>query len=135
MANIATITGVKEVLANIKQKDLHLAVRLQLGLKAAGLLLQRESQKLVPVDTGNLKVSAFTRSFGAGWSAKVTVGYTAAYAIYVHEAVGMKLKGQDRPTKGKFWDPQDRAQAKFLEEPARRMAPLLRATIKKYMQI
>lgn len=31
------------------------------GLFAAGLRLQRESQKLVPIDTGNLKGSAFTR--------------------------------------------------------------------------
>lgn len=31
------------------------------GLLAAGLLLQRESQLRVPVDTGNLKASAFTR--------------------------------------------------------------------------
>ena len=30
------------------------------GLLLAGLRLQRESQKLVPVDTGNLKSSAFT---------------------------------------------------------------------------
>lgn len=31
------------------------------GLRLAGLRLQRESQLLVPVDTGNLKNSAFTK--------------------------------------------------------------------------
>lgn len=31
------------------------------ALLVAGLRLQRESQKLVPVDTGNLRASAFTR--------------------------------------------------------------------------
>lgn len=31
------------------------------GLVIAGLRIQRESQKLVPVDTGNLKGSAFTK--------------------------------------------------------------------------
>jgi hypothetical protein len=31
------------------------------GLLLGGLFLQRESQKIVPVDTGNLKASAFTR--------------------------------------------------------------------------
>lgn len=57
----------------------------------------------------------------------VIVGYTAAYAIYVHERVEMKLKGQPRrkPSKGKYWDPQGRAQAKFLEEPARTLQPEL----------
>ena len=59
----------------------------------------------------------------------VEVGYTAAYALYVHEAVAMKLKGKPRSvrrgkkkgSRGKYWDPQGRAQAKFLEEPARTM--------------
>lgn len=50
----------------------------------------------------------------------VVVGYTAAYAVFVHEAP-MTLKGEKRPTKGKFWDPQGRAQNKFLEQPARTM--------------
>lgn len=31
------------------------------GLLVAGLRLQRDSQELVPIDTGNLKASAFTR--------------------------------------------------------------------------
>ena len=54
-------------------------------------------------------------------SESVIVGYTAKYALYVHENTEMTLKGQKRPGKnrGKFWDPQGRAQAKFLETPAR----------------
>lgn len=53
----------------------------------------------------------------------VIVGFTAAYALYVHERVAMKLKGLPRkkPSKGRYWDPIPRAQAKFLEEPARTM--------------
>ena len=107
------------------------------GLKKAGLLLQRESQKVVPVDLGVLKASAFTRETGAGFATVVYVGYTAAYAIYVHELVGMKLKGQPRGGghKGKYWDPQGRGQAKFLEEPARRLAPELRKIILENMKI
>lgn len=51
----------------------------------------------------------------------VLVGYTASYALAVHEKVEMKLAGQPRqkPRKGYYWDPQGRAQAKFLETPAR----------------
>ena len=51
----------------------------------------------------------------------VIVGYTAAYALYVHERIEMKWKGMPRhaPSKGFYWDPQGRAQAKFLEAPAR----------------
>jgi hypothetical protein len=39
----------------------------------------------------------------------------------------MKWKGKPRhkPKKGRYWDPQGRAQAKFLEQPAREMQPEL----------
>ena len=60
----------------------------------------------------------------------VIVGYTANYAVYVHESIEMKLKGKPRPNKkGKFWDPQNRAQAKFLEQPARDRLPELNRVI------
>lgn len=81
----------------------------------------------------------------------VVVGYSAAYALYVHEKVEMKWKGLPRgqgfsvnkkgqvvvpkhimhaaetggkvggANRGFYWDPQGRAQAKFLEQPAREM--------------
>lgn len=65
-------------------------------------------------------------------SPSVAVGYSAAYALYVHESIEMKLKGQKRRGargKGMYWDPQDRAQAKFLEQPARELRPELRRII------
>lgn len=50
----------------------------------------------------------------------VAVGYTAAYALAVHENIEMKLRGEPRASgKGRYWDPQGRGQAKFLEQPAR----------------
>ncbi len=53
----------------------------------------------------------------------VAVGYTTNYALYVHEAVGMKLKGVPRPKgRGAYWDPQGKAGAKFLEGPARELS-------------
>lgn len=56
------------------------------------------------------------------------VGYTAGYAIYVHENMeiwppGMRLAGQPRPRgRGYYWDPQGQAQPKFLEQPARELS-------------
>lgn len=136
MANIAGITGVQEVVRNLKLATVGMAMGCSRGLRLAGLKLQRESQRLVPVNFGVLKASAFTRSSGAGFDTVVIVGYTARYALYVHELVQMKLKGQPRPKgRGKYWDPQGRGQAKFLEEPARRMANELRNTIKEQMNI
>jgi len=66
----------------------------------------------------------------------VIVGYTAAYAVYVHENIEMKGKGQPRPKKkgggsgGSYWDPQGRAQSKFLETPARTLQPELAKIIR-----
>lgn len=50
----------------------------------------------------------------------IQVGYSAPYAIYVHEAVEMRLWGKPRKSGiGVYWDPLGEAQAKFLETPAR----------------
>lgn len=48
-------------LAVIVRRAMAGGAKLLQALFLAGLRLQRESQKLVPVDTGNLKGSAFTR--------------------------------------------------------------------------
>lgn len=138
MALISKLEGVAEVLSNLNRSNAALAVRFEQGVKLAGLMLQRESQKLVPVHFGVLKNSAFTRAEGSGFDTDVNVGYTAAYAVYVHEAVGMVLKGQPRTGKnahGRYWDPQGRAQAKFLEEPARRLTPQLLKMIQQIARI
>lgn len=125
-ALIPQVLGVPEVIKSLRRKNAMMALGISRGVRKASLHLQRESQKLVPVDTGNLKASAFARVEGTGYNTVGSVGYTAAYAIYVHENVQMKLKGQPRSgSRGKYWDPQGRAQAKFLEEPARRLAPEL----------
>lgn len=53
----------------------------------------------------------------------VAVGYTASYALWVHEARGMVLKGRPRPHgRGSYWDPLGVAKAGFLLDPARRLA-------------
>ena len=55
----------------------------------------------------------------------VIVGYTANYALHVHEMID-KETGDPRvgegvprrkPHKGMYWDPQGKAQSKFLEQP------------------
>jgi ABC-type sulfate/molybdate transport systems ATPase subunit len=67
----------------------------------------------------------------------VVVGYTAKYALAVHEKVGMILKGQSRKSgsgKGKYWDPQGKAKAKFLEDPARTERKEIARVIQQAMQ-
>jgi len=136
MASVRAILGVEKVLKNIKRRSDEMELNVSVALKRAGLKLQRASQGLVPVDLGNLKASAFTRAEGSGFKTQVRVGYTAFYALYVHEAVAMKLKGLPRGKgRGFFWDPQGKAQAKFLEEPARTLRPELRRNIREATKI
>ena len=119
---MATITGRAAVRKMLRNSIPRNANALRRGLIVGGLALQRWSQLLVPVDTGNLKNSAFTRAEGVGLSTVVLVGYTAKYALYVHESIEMKLKGQRRagqPYHGNYWDPAGRGQAQFLVDPMR----------------
>lgn len=99
------LKGVKEIVKRLHTVAGETAKGMEKGLVKAGAFLLRESQKIVPVDTGALKNSGFVRKDGEGFKTDVTVGYTMEYAIYVHENLDA------RHARGK--------QAKYLEDPAR----------------
>ena len=83
---LCQVTGVNQVVSNLMVADEKIAMGVARGLKRGGRFLQRESQKIVPVQTGNLKNSAFTRNVGgSGFHTDILVGYTANYSVYVHE--------------------------------------------------
>lgn len=72
------------------------------GFLPGGLVIQRQAQLYVPVEYGELRGSAFVRVLKDG----VEVGFTAAYAVYVHENMQQKLKGKPRPSGlGVYWGP------------------------------
>jgi len=97
---------VDKLVATLKRKEKKHKESMRRGLVKAGLYLQRESQKLVPVDLGTLKASARTTDVTTNDThPKVEVSYGTEYAIYVHEDLTA-----NHPNGG---------QAKFLEEPAR----------------
>lgn len=58
------LEGPARTLKNVLAKMIEVVVRktgsIRKGLAIAGLRLQREAQKIVPIDTGALKASAFT---------------------------------------------------------------------------
>jgi len=131
MATIGLMRGTVTVIKNIKMRQKMMATGVSVGIKKAGLKLLRASQLLVPVDFGVLKASGFSRTTGTGFGTIANVGYTASYAIYVHENVEMKWRGLPRkaPSKGNYWDPKGRGQSKFLEQPVRTMSAQLRKEI------
>ena len=88
MTHVIGVAGVKRAMRMSAKTNL----AIQRGLKRAGLYIQRESQKIVPVDTGALKNSAGTSSVGLGWHTTVAVFYTQSYAIYVHERTELRHK-------------------------------------------
>ena len=76
-------------------------------MKRAALMLKRNSQKIVPVKTSNLKGGAFADQVEgtSGFLIVMEVGYVADYAVYVHE----DLDAHHKPGKT----------AKYLEIPLR----------------
>lgn len=59
---------------------------------------------------------------------QVRVGFSAKYALYVHENTLMKLQGRPRASgRGVYWGPH--GQAKFLEQPFREMQSDLIASV------
>lgn len=110
------VTGVKNVVRNMDGATKRVGVGLHQGLVATGLFIQRESQILCPIEFGLLRNSAFTRATGEGAFTEVEVGYTAGYAVYVHE----NLDARHAPG----------TSAKFLEIPVKQYRPEMLKLIK-----
>jgi hypothetical protein len=135
MAILCKVKGVPKCLRRLKARKKKEIDSVAMGLKAGGLFLQRESQKIVPVQLGNLKNSAGTRSEGSGKFTVVIIFYTAKYAVYVHENLDAlhgqqfnawyaekiaRMKGKKGGTaRGGWFKRGPNQQAKFLETPAR----------------
>ena len=152
MANVLKIDGLDDIMRKFKQHELKLGKQFENALVRAGLTLQALSQQIVPVQFGVLKASAFTRNLrpGEGWRSDVVVGYTANYAVYVHEnleaahgkAFNIKhaaaieaaaVDGRNTVASGLFYRGENQ-QAKFLERPAREARALLIQTIRAGMK-
>jgi hypothetical protein len=76
------LQGLDKVMRNLEVQIKGIKGRSMAGLWEAGLQIQRVAQKRTPVDTGNLKASAYTRKYN---EEAIEIGFTAAYAVYVHE--------------------------------------------------
>ena len=112
-----SVHGVKKIKAAIQAAKVAGSSGIEKGLKMAGLFLQRESMKIVPIDLGVLRNSAQTRAEGRGADTQVFVSYGTDYAVFVHE----DLQARHKPGKS----------AKFLEKPFRQHRNKLREIIEK----
>lgn len=94
-----------QVRAKLQSFRTRLGAGVQRGIDRAALFLLRESQAIVPVDTGALRASGRVATEGEGITRKALVVYGTGYGVYVHE----DLYARHAPGKS----------AKFLERPAR----------------
>ncbi|ETT05470.1 hypothetical protein HMPREF1562_1336 [Providencia alcalifaciens F90-2004] len=80
----------------------------------AGLIVgASHAARYTPIDTSTLINSQYRDVIVNGVMITGRVGYSANYAVYVHEASG-KLKGEPRNIgSGNYWDPN--AKPKFLQ--------------------
>ena len=106
MSMTLQVRGLKESAGQLDQ-----LIKMTMGVNRksmtkAVLLIQRESQKLVPVDTGNLRSSSAVAVAGEGNKASGAITYGANYAVFVHE----RRENKHKPGK----------QAKFLQDAANR---------------
>jgi hypothetical protein len=115
--SVQGLSEIRKAFADYKEVP---AKKLRKGLIRAGLFLQRESQKIVPVEFGVLKNSANTRAEESGLDTEVVVSYGTDYAIYVHENLEAGHKS------GK--------QAKYLEQPLREKRNEMRKIVQEAMK-
>lgn len=130
----AKLRGINEAIARTSQiVDEITAVKVVRALKSATYIIRTESASMTPIETSTLINSKFDTIEVNGARVTGKVGYSANYALYVHNASG-KLKGQPRPSgKGAYWGPN--AEPKFLTKAAEKTRSLVDSTIKKEMKI
>lgn len=101
------------------------------AMNQALILGASEASTLTPIKSSNLLNSQFRRVELDGAKVVGSVGYTAAYALAVHEASG-KLKGTPRPPEngkpqGVYWGPG--GEPNFLKRGFENAAPAIRSVL------
>lgn len=103
------------------------------AIKSATYIIRTESATLTPIDTSTLINSQFDTVEISGTRITGRVGYSAKYALYVHNASG-KLAGKPRSNgNGTYWSPGGEPQ--FLTKAAQRTKDLVDSVIKKEMKL
>ena len=130
----AKLKGINEAIARTSQiVDEITAVKVVRALKSATYIIRTESATLTPIETSTLINSQFDTIEVNGTRVTGKVGYSANYALYVHNASG-KLAGKPRPSgKGVYWGPH--GEPKFLTKAAEKTKDLVDKVIKKEMTL
>lgn len=124
-----TVTGVQEAMTAISEKLKEKDKAVSRGLLAGGLLIQRDAQQHVPVEYGKLRASAYTRLTPED-DHKVEIGFSAVYALWVHENIEVHAGEPRRSGLGVVWGPN--GEPKFLENAAVRQRDAVVSIVHEY---
>ena len=101
------LKGIKDVVGNINKELEQIKIRSTKGLILAAALIRRDMEKtppIVPRDTGNLDASWFTELIDGKHGPGLLMGFSANYAVFVHENMEPTVKW-NRPGSGpKFFE-------------------------------
>lgn len=129
------VSGINDILKNLNKEIEQIEGNTRKGLSKVGLFVKAEAVERAPVEFGTLRNSAFSQVSPNTFRGHpvATIGFTAKYAPYVHEAP-MKLKGQPRPSRkgikansGVYWQGGEN---KFLEKAVKLNIPEILDIIK-----
>lgn len=131
------IRGIREAKANLDRFIDDVKGRKVIrAIRSALIIIAPEAARMTPVGkTSNLINSQFLDVMVNGTRVTGRVGYSANYAVYVHEAKGT-LKGRPRPASqggGNYWDPA--GEPKFLEKAGENTHSDVDRAIKKELSI
>ena len=96
--------GMDVVMGNLQKELNKMKIGSAQGLVEAVEFIHAETERtppLTPVDTGNLRSSWSTRFFRKNKQSVIIFGYSANYALYVHEMIGPI--NWSRPNSGAKW--------------------------------
>ena len=130
----AKLRGVRQAVERTSQiVDEIIATKAVRAIKSATYIIRTESATLTPIDTSTLINSQFDTVEVSGTRITGKVGYSAKYALYVHNASG-KLAGKPRSNgNGTYWSPGGEPQ--FLTKAVQRTKDLVDGVIKKEMKL
>ena len=94
---MANIKGLNKVTKNLNRQISKIKNLSFEGLIDSAILIRRsmeETPPLIPLDLGNLRASWFTSPIMIGMIKALLIGFTAAYAPYVHEMLPSEKAGR-----------------------------------------
>lgn len=129
------LMGLKQAQQNLnKIVDEIASQKIVTALTSASIIIATEAASMTPIATSTLINSQYRSIDVSGSRVTSRIGYSASYAIYVHNAPGTLLgKGVRRSNgKGNVWDPQ--AEPLFLDKAVENTRSMVDAAIMREMR-